>query len=528
MGRFLLSLLIILYSTESLLSNDSLNSVIEVQVQKFRNILEVVKENYYKKDVDFVGISENAFNTLLQSLDKFSQYFSAPQYKAYKDSYKGSTLGIGVQFFRRGDSLMVFNVVKGSPADSVGLQPGDKIIYINHEYCIGKDANFANKKIQGSPNEITIITVKKDGALKEFAIPLKEIEIPSVIAKTKFDRDIGYIRFNRFALSTMKELTSSIDSLMKESCKFFVFDLRGNTGGYLDEVISIAKLFLKKGDTVVIVSGKGDNHRVYYCESDGKYCKLPFIVLVDENTASAAEIFASTFQDNDRSIVLGERTYGKGLIQKNWEFKDGSAFRITTGEYLTPLGRNIQKETVEKVELGGLADLTLPNQQKENIEALIKNFGVTNNLPVYTTKKGRTLLGGGGVFPDFIFISDTTPPYLKKLKSNGFVNDFVLRYFIEDNKTFQTLKRLSFSKFVHNFEILDNAVASFKQYLIQRNAFLDNYFTNEYEKILLELKGTLGYILFGDIGYYSVVIQKDKILQKVRELRVESEKMVKQ
>ncbi|MGB9913880.1 MAG: S41 family peptidase, partial [Candidatus Kapaibacteriota bacterium] len=233
-------------------------------------------------------------------------------------------------------------------------------------------------------------------------------------------------------------------------------------------------------------------------------------------------------QDNDRSIVLGERTYGKGLIQKNWEFKDGSAFRITTGEYLTPLGRNIQKETVEKVELGGLADLTLPNQQKENIEALIKNFGVTNNLPVYTTKKGRTLLGGGGVFPDFIFISDTTPPYLKKLKSNGFVNDFVLRYFIEDNKTFQTLKRLSFSKFVHNFEILDNAVASFKQYLIQRNAFLDNYFTDEYEKILLELKGTLGYILFGDIGYYSVVIQKDKILQKVRELRVESEKMVKQ
>lgn len=522
----LLSLTVITLNTT--LSNDSLNKVIEIQVQKFRNILEVVKDNYYKQDIDFVGISENAFNALLQSLDKFSQYYSATVYKSYKDSYQGSTIGIGVQFFRRGDTLMVFNIVQGSPADSVGLELGDKVIYINHEYCVGKDANFANKKIQESKNNIAVVTVKKDGILKEYSIPLKEVEIPSVVAKLKFEKDIGYIKFNRFALSTQQELTSSIDSLIKESCKFFVFDLRGNTGGYLDEVIAISKSFLRKGDTIVIVSGKGENHRVYFCEKDGQYSKLPFIILVDENTASAAEIFASAMQDNDRAFVIGERTFGKGLILKNWEFKDGSAFRITTGEYVSPLGRKIQKEQVDKVEMEGLADLTIPSQQRESIEKMVKNFGIVNNLPTYTTKKGRILLGGGGVFPDYIFISDTTPPYLKKLKSNGYLNDFVLRNYIEDSKRYKTIRGMTISKFINNFEVSNEDISLFKQYLVQRNAFLESYFNDEFEKIILELKATLGYILFGDIGYYSVTIQRDKIIPKAKDLRTESEKLVKQ
>lgn len=520
--------LIILFSKQNLLSNDSLNKIIDIQVQKFRNILEIVKDNYYKEDIDFVSISENAFNSLLQSLDKFSQYFSATQYKNYKDSYKGSTLGIGLQFFRRGDTLMAFYVVKGSPADSAGIEAGDKIIYINHEYCIGKDANFANKKISESPNNVAVITVKKDGVLKEFAIPLKEVEIPSVVAKLKLEKDIGYIRISRFALSTQKELTTAIDSLIKISCKFLILDLRGNTGGYLDEVISISKLFLKKGDTVVIVSGKETNRKVYVNEEDGKYARLPFIILADENTASAGEIFASAMQDNDRAYVLGERTYGKGLILKNWEFKDGSAFRLTTGEYVSPLGRKIQKETLDKVEFDGFPDLTLPQQQRETIESLIKNFGVTNNLPIFVTKKGRTLFGGGGVFPDFYFASDTTPPYLKKLKSNGYVNDFVLRFFIEDSKMFRKLKNLLLSEFLDNFGISNDAIDSFKKYLMQRNVFVENYFLEESDKIVSELKATIAYILYGDSGYYSCAIQKDKIISRVKNLRTVSENLVKQ
>jgi carboxyl-terminal processing protease len=508
-------------------ANDSLDNVIEVQVQKFRNILETVKNNYYKEDIDIKKISENAFNSALQSLDKFSSYYPAPVYENIKDSYKGTTRGIGVQFFRRGDSLIIFHIVKNSPADSVGLELGDKVIYINHEYCIGKDAAFANKKILESPNGIAVLTIKRGDILKEYTIPTTEIEIPSLISKMKFGKDIGYLRLSRFSLSTFKEFTQAFDSLLRIGCKYFAIDLRGNQGGYLDEAVKLCYLFLKKGDTVVTVSGKKENTKVYIAEENGKYFGLPLIVLVDENTASASEIFASSMQDNDRAIVVGTRTFGKGLVLRTWEFKDGSAFRITTAEYLSPLGRKIQKEEVNNVELSGFADLQLKSEQKENIEALIKKFGGLSSVPIYYTKKGRLLLGGGGIFPDYIFISDTLPVYLQKIRSNGFLNDFVLKYFIEDSRQLSKLKEYSFSKFVHNFNILDNAIFSFRQYLVSKNALLENYFNQEYQRIILEMKATLGYILFGDIGYYSVLIQNDNVLNRIVELRNEVENLVK-
>lgn len=508
------------------LSNDSLNRIIDVQVQKFRNILETVNSNYYRSDIDLVSISENAFESLLQSLDKFSNYFSASKYQTIKDSYKGSSKGVGVQFFRRGDSLMIFHVVKGSPADSAGLIVGDKIIYINHEYCIGKDANFANKKILESKNNIAVFTIKRGEILKEYYLPIVDIEIPSVVCKFKFDNDIGYIKVNRFSLETYREFTSAIDSLIKVGCKFFAIDLRANQGGYLDEVVRICKLFINKGDTVVVVSGKGENRKVHIAEERGKYSKYPVIVVVDENTASGGEIFASCMQDNDRAIILGSRTFGKGLVQRTWEFKDGSAFRLTTAEYVSPLGRIIQKEEVDRVDLEGVADMNLNDEQKKNIETLIKNFGVKTKLPTFITKKGRVLLGGGGVFPDYVFFNDTTPFYLKKLKTSGFMNDFVLRKFIEEPQSLSSLRKLSFSDFIIKFEILDKTINDFRQYLIQRNAFNETHFTNEFNEIVLEMKATLGYILYGDIGYYTILLSKDKVLNKVLELRKEAERLV--
>lgn len=518
-----------LFSSLSFSKDDSLEKIIEIQVQKFRNILEVVSANYYKENVDITKISENAFNSLLQSLDKFSTYFSVSQYEKIKDAYKGTSEGIGVQLFRRGDSLIIFNVLKGSSADSVGLKVGDRIIYINHEYFVGKDAQSAYKKISESRTKSCILTVKRGTFLKEFEVPLVEFQIPSVVASIEFkEANIGFIKISRFSLSTFSEFTRAFDSLIKIGCKQFIIDLRGNQGGYLDETIKLVKLFLKQGDTIVVVSGREIHRKVYICEKDGKYKKYPLIVLVDKNSASASEIFASALQDNDRAIVVGERTFGKGLVQRTWEFKDGSAFRLTTGEYVTPLGRNIQKPEVENIELGAFADLTLGKEQKEMIEDLIKKTGGATNLPVYYTKKGRALFGGGAVLPDYFFQYDTLPPYLGKLKNNGLLNDFVLRHFFDNQQNYLEISKINFQIFVFKFEVSDKVMSYFKQYLMQTNSYLEKYFDEEYYRIKSELKATLGYILYGDAGYFSTLLLQDAIIGKVQNLFGEAEKLVQQ
>lgn len=502
-------------------SNDSISQVIDFQAQKFKTILETIRGNYYKDSIDFVKISENAFNSLLHELDPFCNYFNSEQYKNIKEVYDGSSQGVGIRLFRRGDTIIVFSVQKGSSADSSGIKVGDRIIYIDHEYFVGKDINSALQKIQGAKGTKLLLTIKRGNYLQEYVVPRYELEIPSVVASF-YDKtiDIGFIRISRFAKNTFDELTNSIDSLLSVGAKLLVIDLRGNQGGYLDETIKTTKLFLDKGDTVVVVvTGKGTSKNFEICESAGKYSKIPLCVLVDNVSASGSEIFASALQDNDRAIIVGERSFGKGLIQKTWEFKDESAFRLTVGEYVSPLGRVIQKSSLKNVELDNISEFALREDSKQNIETLIKNFGVIKNIPVFTTKKGRTLLGGGGIFPDYFFQSDTIPPYLQKLRSNGYINDFVLRYFFELQEGKSLFSNFDVSTFVDKFSFDDKVVLTFKKYLIENRAFIEKYFEEERERITVELKATLGYILWGDLGYFSVTLEKDKILSKIQELR---------
>lgn len=520
MMRFLFVSLAILFPLFAR-GNDSISQVIDLQSQKFKTILETIRSNYYKDSIDFVKISENAFNSLLHELDPFCNYFNSEQYKNIKEAYDGSSQGVGIRLFRRGDTILVFSVQKGSSADSSGIKVGDRIIYVDHEYFVGKDINAALQKIQGTKGTNLLLTIKRGNYLQEYVLPRYELEIPSVVANF-YDktRDIGFIRISRFAKNTFNELTNSVDSLLGVGAKLLVIDLRGNQGGYLDETIKITKLFLDKGDTVVVVvTGKGATKNFEICESAGKYSKIPLCVLVDNVSASGSEIFASALQDNDRAIIVGERSFGKGLIQKTWEFKDASAFRLTVGEYVSPLGRVIQKSTLKNIDLDNVSEFAFREDFKQNIETLIKNFGVTKNLPVFMTKKGRTLLGGGGIFPDYFFRSDTIPPYLQKLRSNGYVNDFVLRYFFELQDGKSRFSHFDVSTFVNKFSFDDNIISIFKKYLIENKAFLEKYFEEERERIKVELKATLGYILWGDLGYFSVTLENDKVLDKVQELR---------
>lgn len=509
---------------------DSINAIIEVQLQKFKTILETVYGNYYKDSIDFVKISENAFSALLKELDPFSTYFSSEQYETLKESYIGSLYGVGVRLFRRMDSVIVFTVQKGSPADSVGILPGDRVIYINHEYVIGKDINYANSKLRCKSGDSIVVTIKRENILFEYKLPCKELSIPSVVVKLYLPKTrTAFIRFSRFSSNTFLEFKSALDSLINIGAKFLIVDVRGNQGGYLESAVDICKLFLKKGDTIVVIRGRKEANKIYIAEENGRYANFPILILIDGLTASASEIFASALQDNSRAIIFGERSYGKGLVQKTWEFRDGSAFRITTGEYFSPLGRYIQRDPTSKnLNESLLSDFNLDSNAKKSVAEFVKQFGAKNRLPTYFTKSGRLVLGGGGVFPDVYIREDTTPPYLQRLKNSGFVNDFILRYFIEDRSNARFNKNISLSSFVRDFKIDDADVLAFEKYIFDWKSLDEKKFEQEKKAIAKELKATLAYVLWGDVGYYTSIIYDDEtLISKIVDMQLKAEELVK-
>ncbi len=514
---------LILFFSANAQQEDSISKIIEIQSQKFRTILETVRSNYYKDSINFVEISERSFNTLLNSLDPFSRYFNPNEYETLKETYLGTTENIGLNLFRRGDTIYVFNVATGSSSDSAGITVGLPIIFIDNEHMIKKDVSYAQKKLHGTKGTPVSVIVRQDNHLKEYILTRQEIPIPSVVVSS-FDKanKSGYIKLLRFAKTSFDELIRSLDSLNRLGMNFLIIDLRGNQGGYFDETVKIVSTFLNKGDTIVIVSGKREYHKVHICEKTGKYANIPLVVLVDRNSASASEIFASAVQDNDRGIVLGERTLGKGTMQKTWEFKDGSAFRITVSEYISPIGRTIQKQQVENIDLKGLEEFAIKEDLKRSIFETIKNFGLAKNLPTYTSRRGRVLLGGGGVFPDYYELSDTLPTYIQKLKSNGFINDFVLLYFYQNNNLKKYTELKSFKTFMEKFTIDNEIMENFRNYLRNNRSYYEQYFEPETQKIAVEIKATLGYTIWGETGYYTIHSSNDKLINRALELKAEA------
>ncbi|MGQ9818371.1 MAG: S41 family peptidase [Candidatus Kapaibacteriales bacterium] len=513
----------------SLRSQDSLNRIIETQSQKFKTLLETIRDNYYKDSIDFVKVSESAFSALLKELDPFSAYFSSEQYETLKETYTGSLYGIGIRLFRRMDSIIVFTVQKGSPADSVGIRTGDRLIYINHEYVIGKDITSLNSKLHCKAGDFKVVTIKRGNILLEYKLPCKELGIPSVLAKIFFPKSkAAFIKFSRFGSNTFSEFKSALDSLVKIGAKFLIVDVRGNQGGYLESAVDICKLFLQRGDTIVVVRGRKDVNKVYIVEENGQYQNLPMIILIDEASASASEIFASAMQDNNRALIVGNLSFGKGLVQKTWEFRDGSAFRLTIGEYFSPLGRSIQKSLNSKdLDETFLADLNMDLISKKNFTEMIKQFGITNRLPTYFTKKGRLILGGGGVIPDVFLRQDTTPPYLQRLKNSGFINDFVLRYFVENKLNSSSTNNLNLFSFVRDFKITDSDVLAFKKYLFDWKSLDEKKFEDEKIPILKELKSTIGYLFWGDTGYFtSFLFEDESFILKLIELQPKAKELV--
>ena len=390
---YLLLLVIFLYGFKS--------DIVKDQFQKMKTmtqIIRLVSENYVE-DVDMNDILEGAIIGLLDRLDPHSSYISSDQLELINEQFDGEFEGIGIEFSILGGFITVISPIPGTPSDRAGLQSGDKIIRINDKSAYKITQKDVMEKLRGPKGTTVDVTISRPGIEDDFNVTLLRDKIPivSVLASFMIDENTGYIKINRFARTTAVELKEALTKLENSGMNQLLLDLRNNGGGMMDQAISIVDMFVSSHDTILFTKGKiSGSSEVYRAKKNRRDKDYPVIVLINRGSASASEIVSGAFQDLDRGLVVGETSFGKGLVQRQYPLKDGSAARITIARYYTPSGRLIQRAYSDVADY--YTDLTLDNREAEDSTLAEK--------PIYHTKKGRTVYGGGGITPDIFSEQD--------------------------------------------------------------------------------------------------------------------------
>ena len=398
----------------------------------------------YVDVVDMDSIVDRVLPTILEELDPHSAYYPAEETQVSNDELHGSFSGIGIQFSMQDDTVRVNSVIHGGPSEKVGVLAGDRIVLINDSVFAGKKipSNEIVKNLKGPKGTTVKISVLRNGEpnLVDFTIERGDIPVKSVDAAYMISPEdgIGYIMINKFGETTVAEMMVSLAELSSKGMKKLIIDLRGNSGGYLGAAIQMANEFLPKNDLIVYTQGAHNPISKQYANGHGHYTSIPLAVMIDESSASAAEIFTGAIQDNDRGTVVGRRSFGKGLVQEPIDFSDGSSIRITIARYYTPSGRCIQKPYGESDEDYAM-DIVKRYEHGEFFNAdSIKQ----NEDEVYKTKGGRTVYGGGGIMPDVFVAQDTTgySTYYSDVVRKSLVNKFSFKYVDSNRKTFSEFK----------------------------------------------------------------------------------------
>ncbi len=411
----------------SLFFNKALTHPASEKLETFLDMLEAE----YVDTLDLNALVEKAIPTIVEELDPHSVYIPAEDLEETNEPLAGSFSGIGVQFNIQNDTVMVISVISGGPSEKIGLMPGDRIVSINDSSFVGKDINNEKvfKSLRGEKGTTVRVGIRRstsDTELK-FDIVRGDIPVNSVVASYLTEDNIGYIKVDNFGRNTYNEFFTALLTLKRAGAKGFMVDLRGNSGGYMDICIRMVNEFLARNTLIVYTEGKTQSRENMYADGRGSFQNMPLVVLIDEWSASASEIFAGAIQDNDRGIVIGRRSFGKGLVQRQFEFADGSALRLTTARYYIPSGRCIQK--TYKMGEGKDYALDLINRYTHGEFYSKDSIHMVDSLK-YRTVKGRVVYGGGGIMPDVFIPSDTAhvTPYWNQVINAGLAYSFAFRY----------------------------------------------------------------------------------------------------
>ena len=501
-------------SYKNFLGQISLSTLQNTNLSKTDIIFKLIDEQYVDS-IDTQKIEESIIPEIFKHLDPHSSYIPAKDIEEVNADLSGSFSGIGVQFNLQNDTIYIVDVIRGGPSERAGLVAGDRIVEVNDTIFVGKEINNEKivKKLRGPKNTKVKIGVKRRGTkeILHYTIVRDDIPVKSVESAYMIASNIGYIYVSKFGATTYNEFLTSIAMLKKQGANKFIIDLRGNSGGYLDAATRMINEFLYQGQLIVYTQGNPN----FYPRSDiyaigtGSCKSNDIAVLVDEFSGSASEIFAGAIQDNDRGIIIGRRTFGKGLVQQQIPLEDNSALRLTVARYYTPSGRCIQKP----YELGKIDEYEKDILNRYEHGEFYSQDSIKQDTIAYKTLNGRTVYSGGGIMPDIFVPSDTSDisPFFTKLFNSGAMYKFALRY-TESNR--ETLKKqgnwMQLSAYLDTQNILNkmfdfaekqNIIGSERDKNVSRN------------RIKKQVYAYIVRDVFGDDGFYPILNKDDKCVQ---------------
>jgi len=479
---------------------------------KIERLIDFINDEYVDK-VNSDSIVDLTVSSILSNLDPHSVYIPPSEQSSEAEIMKGDFIGIGVNFYMYNDTVTVVNPLKNGPAEKAGIRAGDRILYADNTKLFGRKlpTDSLYNKLKGEEGSKVTLTVFRKSTNKKLKITIEREVVPikSVDTHLMLNKKTGYIKINRFAENTYDEFYAGLEDLKKQGMTTLVIDLRDNGGGYLEKAVEIADELLKDKELIVFTKNRKGKIDKTYATDKGIFETGKLYVLIDENSASASEILSGAIQDNDRGIIVGRRSFGKGLVQREMDFDDGSAVRLTTSRYYTPSGRSIQKPYIKGESEAYSQDFEKRFESGELYEK--DKIKVADSLK-FKTKKGRLVYGGGGIVPD-IFV----PLEVKKgeeslayILNSGLVGHFVFEQ-LDKNRT--DFKDLKFQQFLNKMQTDNSYIMLFESYL--KEAGLEMKL--ESNKILVKKYITAEFAkqLFGENYYYQIILKDDAMLRAV-------------
>lgn len=480
-------------------------------VQKLREVLTKVHDEY----VDTVNTSnlvDEAIQEMLHKLDPHSSYISTQDRIAANEDLRGNFDGIGVEFNIFQDTIVVVSPLSGGPSEALGVQSGDKIIRVDDKNLAGIGVTSADvmKALKGPKGTEVKVTIFRRGKEIDYKIVRDKIPQYSVDVSYMVDREIGYIKVNRFAATTYDEFHQALAKLKEQGMKKLILDLQGNPGGYMNIAIDMADDFLKAGKKIVFTKGKDKkNNSEAFSTERGSFEQGDLIVLVNEGSASASEIVSGALQDNDRALIVGRRSFGKGLVQSPFDLSDGSELRLTVSRYYTPSGRSIQKPYQDGDEYA--LDIISRYNHGEFFHADSIKF---NDSLKYITPNGRTVYGGGGIMPDYFVPLDTSlnSHYLNELYTSTSIQEYTFDY-AEQHK--EELDKKGYEDYLKNFTVTDKMISELIK-VGERNKVKPNLKELKEKKELFQvhIKAQIARKLWGNDGFYPVFNETNEVFKQ--------------
>ena len=494
--------------------------IINTSSNKLNALLRIIDDQYVDT-VNMGELVEDAMPQILGELDPHSSYIPAKDLEAVNSDLKGSFSGIGIQFTIQQDTIHVNNVIQGGPSEKVGLMAGDRIIEVDDSAFVGKIVtNYESmKRLKGPKGSEVKLGVFRPGEKEtlHFTIVRGDIPVKSVDAAYMLNDKFGYIKVNKFGETTYPELLISLAKLNQANCEGVVIDLRGNTGGYMGAAIQMVNEFLPKNRLIVYTQGRKSPRENYTSNGTGSSQKMPIVVLMDEGSASASEIFAGAIQDNDRGTIIGRRSFGKGLVQQPIDFSDGSAIRLTIARYYTPSGRCIQKPYVKGNDANYEMDILT---RYEHGEFFSQDSIKQDQSQIFETSLGRPVYGGGGIMPDVFIPVDTTryTDYHRKLVASGLVNRVSMNY-LDRNRNQMMAKYPKFQQYKQDFVVGEDIMEELlKMAGDEKIEFEEEEYNRSKPLIMLQIKALIARDLYDMAQYFQIINDDNPSYQKALQI----------